>query len=437
MHLYNTLSGKKEKFAPLRGDTVRAYVCGMTVQDSPHVGHMRVFTVFDAMFRFFKVLGWEVRAVQNFTDIDDKIIIKAQEEGVDWRFLADRYEQEYREVARRMNFLPMMHPRATQHIQEIVEMIQAIVERGYAYESGGNVWFSVRKFAEDYGYGKLAKMSLDDMLAGARIEPDPTKKDPLDFALWKAHKEGEPYWHSPWGKGRPGWHIECSAMSVKHLGLPLDIHGGGRDLIFPHHEDEIAQTEAATGQPFARFWIHVGLLTLRGEKMSKSLKNYFVAREVLSEYSPDTLRHLLLSAHYRSDLEFYPEKLQEHAKAVTRLKESFEDLDEGKEDPQLLNELHAALKDDFNTPEAFGIAFASLDKATPKKLRALKRFFYDLGFILADEEKDDTLQRLVKLREEARAAKNYTLADNIRDVLKAVGIELMDLPGGTKIRRIR
>ncbi len=438
MYLYNTLTGKKEKFVPLRDNTVRAYVCGMTVQDSPHIGHMRVFTVFDALFRFFKALGWEVKAIQNFTDIDDKIITKAKEEGTDWRFLADRYEMEYREVARRMNFLPLMHPRATQHVQEIIEMIQAILERGYAYESGGNVWFSVRKFAEDYGYGKLAKMSLDEMLAGARVEPDPTKRDPLDFALWKAHKEGEPYWYSPWGKGRPGWHIECSAMSSKHLGLPLDIHGGGRDLIFPHHEDEIAQTEAATGQTFARFWMHVGLLTFRGEKMSKSLKNYFVAKEVLEDYSPDTLRHLLLSAHYRSDLEFYPEKLQEHAKAVARLKDALSDLPEDVgEDEGLKEEIYDALKDDFNTPEAFGLIFSTLDNPTPTKLRTIKGVLEMLGFRLAEEERDDTLQRLVRLREEARKQKDYALADRIRDILKLVGVELMDVPGGTKVRKVR
>ncbi len=438
MYLYNTLTGKKEKFAPLRDNTVRAYVCGMTVQDSPHIGHMRVFTVFDALFRFFKALGWEVKAVQNFTDIDDKIISKAREEGIDWRFLADRYEMEYREVARRMNFLPLMHPRATQHVQEILEMIQAIMERGYAYESGGNVWFSVRKFAEDYGYGKLAKMSLDEMMAGARVEPDPTKRDPLDFALWKAHKEGEPYWYSPWGKGRPGWHIECSAMSSKHLGLPLDIHGGGRDLIFPHHEDEIAQTEAATGQTFARFWMHVGLLTFRGEKMSKSLKNYFVAKEVLEDYSPDTLRYLLLSAHYRSDLEFYPEKLQEHARAVARLRDALSDVPEDVgEDEGLKDEIYGALKDDFNTPEAFGLIFSALDNPTPTKLRTVRGVLDTLGFRLTDSGKDDTLQRLVRLREEARKERNYNLADRIRDVLKMVGVELMDLPEGTKVRKVR
>ncbi|NPA80354.1 MAG: cysteine--tRNA ligase [Thermotogae bacterium] len=438
MYLYNTLTGRKEEFAPLRDNTVRAYVCGMTVQDSPHVGHMRVFTVFDALFRFFKALGWDVVAVQNFTDIDDKIISKAAEEGIDWRFLADRYEQEYREVARRMNFLPLLHPRATQHIQEIVEMIQAIIDNGYAYVREGNVWFSVRKFARDYGYGKLAKMSLDEMMAGARVEPDPTKEDPLDFALWKAHKEGEPYWYSPWGKGRPGWHIECSAMSSKHLGLPLDIHGGGRDLIFPHHEDEIAQTEAATGQTFARFWMHVGLLTFRGEKMSKSLRNYFIAKEILAEYSPDTLRHLLLSAHYRSDLEFYPEKLREHAKAVARLKDALARVPEdAEEDASFRDDLHAALKDDFNTPEAFGLLFSALDSPTPSKLATVRGFLRMLGFRLGEEEKDDTLERLVALRLDARRRKDYALADTIRDVLKAVGVELMDTPEGTKVRKVR
>ncbi|MEO0139111.1 MAG: cysteine--tRNA ligase [candidate division WOR-3 bacterium] len=433
MKLYNTLTGKKEDFQPLDGKTVRVYVCGMTVQDSPHLGHLRVFTVFDTLYRFFKVLNWEVRAIQNFTDIDDKIIQKAKDEGVDWRVIADRYESEYREVAKLMNFLPVFHPRATQHIQEIVEMIQKIIENGYAYVSGGNVWFSVRKFAEDYGYGVLSKMSLDDMLAGARVEPDPTKRDPLDFALWKAKKEGEPYWPSPWGDGRPGWHIECSAMSGKHLGLPFDIHGGGRDLIFPHHEDEIAQTKGATGKEFARFWIHVGLLTISGEKMSKSLKNYFLAKEALKDFHPSAIRLLLLSAHYRNDLEFYPEKLKEFSKSHANLYEALKDVG-GERDKALWDELVEILKDDFNTPEFFATVFKNLESKNKNILFTLREFLENLGFVFEETGEDLVLRRLIEIRDLARREKNYDLADKIREILKLAGVELMDTPEGTKFR---
>lgn len=433
MKLYNTLTGKKEDFQPLDGKTVRVYVCGMTVQDSPHLGHLRVFTVFDTLYRFFKVLNWDVKAVQNFTDIDDKIIRKARDEGVDWRVIADRYENEYREVAKLMNFLPIFHPRATQHIQEIVEMIQRIIENGYAYVSGGNVWFSVRKFAEDYGYGVLSKMSLDDMLAGARVEPEPTKKDPLDFALWKAKKEGEPYWPSPWGDGRPGWHIECSAMSSKHLGLPFDIHGGGRDLIFPHHEDEIAQTKGATGKEFARFWVHVGLLTISGEKMSKSLKNYFLAKEALKDFHPSAIRLLLLSAHYRNDLEFYPEKLKEFSKSYANLYESLKDVS-GERDKALWDELVEILKDDFNTPEFFATVFKNLESKNKNILFTLRGFLENLGFVFRETGEDLVLKRLIEIRDLARREKNYDLADKVREILKLAGVELMDTPEGTKFR---
>jgi cysteinyl-tRNA synthetase len=433
MKLYNTLSGKKEDFEPLDGKTVRVYVCGMTLQDSPHLGHLRVFTVFDTLYRLFKILGWEVKAVQNFTDIDDKIIKKSEEEGIDWRIITERYEVEYRDVARKMNFLPIYHPRATQHIQEIIEMINSIIERGYAYVRDGNVWFSVKKFLKDYDYGVLSKMPLEELQAGARVEVDPTKEDPLDFALWKAKKEGEPYWESPWGKGRPGWHIECSAMSSTHLGLPFDIHGGGRDLIFPHHENEIAQTKGATGKDFARFWIHVGLLTVSGEKMSKSLKNYFLAREALADFHPSAIRLMLLSGHYRNDLEFYPEKLTEFSKSWARIYESLS-IVEGEIVSALWEELLEILKDDLDTPEFFAQIFKNLESKDKNVLYTLRVLLEKLGFSFEKEGEEIVLRRLIGIREMARKERNYELADKIREVLKLAGVEIMDTPEGTKFR---
>ncbi len=433
MKLYNTLSGKKEDFKPLDGKTVRIYVCGMTLQDSPHLGHLRVFTVFDTLYRLFGLLGWDFKAVQNFTDIDDKIIMKSQQEKIDWRIITDRYELEYRDVARKMNFLPVYHPRATQHIQEIIEMIQSIIDKGYAYVRDGNVWFSVRRFLRDHGYGVLSKIPLEELQAGARVEVDPTKEDPLDFALWKSRKENEPYWESPWGKGRPGWHIECSAMSSTHLGLPFDIHGGGRDLIFPHHENEIAQTKGATGKDFARFWVHVGLLTVSGEKMSKSLKNYFLASEALEDFHPSAIRLLLLSAHYRNDLEFYPEKLSEFSRSWSRLYEALSNV-EGELNEKLWDELLEILKDDLNTPEFFAQVFKNLEKNDKKVLYTLKRILEKLGFTFERREEDKVLRKLIEIREIARKQKDYDLADKIREVLKLAGVELMDTPQGTKFR---
>ncbi len=433
MKLYNTLSGKKEDFKPLDGKTVRIYVCGMTLQDSPHLGHLRVFTVFDTLYRLFGLLGWDFKAVQNFTDIDDKIIMKSQQEKIDWRIITDRYELEYRNVARRMNFLPVYHPRATQHIQEIIEMIQSIIEKRYAYVRDGNVWFSVRRFLRDHGYGVLSKIPLEELRAGARVEMDPTKEDPLDFALWKSRKENEPYWESPWGKGRPGWHIECSAMSSTHLGLPFDIHGGGRDLIFPHHENEIAQTKSATGKDFARFWVHVGLLTVSGEKMSKSLKNYFLASEALEDFHSSAIRLLLLSAHYRNDLEFYPEKLSEFSRSWSRLYDVLSNV-EGELEEKLWDELLEILKDDLNTPEFFAQIFKNLEKRDKNVLYTLKRILEELGFTFEKVGEERVLRKLIEIREIARKQKDYDLADKIREVLKLAGVELMDTPQGTKFR---
>ena len=293
--IYNTLTRKIEEFKPLKPNHVGIYMCGMTVQDRPHLGHIRTFLVGDTLRRYLEYLGFEVTYVQNFTDIDDKIIKKAQEENIDWRSLGQKYVDKYLKSAEKLNIKPATHyPRATQFIQEIIDIVKTLIQKGFAYEAGGSVYFDVTKFPE---YGKLSGKKIEELLEGARIEPDPNKRHPFDFALWKAYKEGEPYWYSPWGKGRPGWHIECSAMSTHFLGQPFDIHAGGQDLIFPHHEDEIAQSEAARGVKFVNYWMHTGSMQIRGEKMSKSTGLFFAIDDILGEYSPQAVRLFILQKH--------------------------------------------------------------------------------------------------------------------------------------------
>ncbi|RKZ24516.1 cysteine--tRNA ligase, partial [bacterium] len=301
MVIYNTLTRKKEEFQPVEDGKVKIYFCGMTLQESPHVGHMRAFIFADVMRRYFEYKGYEVTYIQNFTDIDDKVIEKSREEGRDYRVITQEFEREYMEVSDALNIKrPLLFPRATQHIKEIIELIQKLEQKGFAYAVGGDVYFRVRAFKD---YGKLSWRNIDELISGARVEVDPKKKDPLDFALWKSAKEGEPCWESPWGKGRPGWHIECSAMSMHYLGETFDIHGGGNDLIFPHHENEIAQSEAATGKTFARYWVHNAMVNIKGDKMSKSLKNFVPVKELLQKYEPDVIRYFLVSSHYRSPID--------------------------------------------------------------------------------------------------------------------------------------
>ncbi|MCD6399555.1 cysteine--tRNA ligase, partial [candidate division WOR-3 bacterium] len=311
MRLFNTLQGKKQEFVPLKKGKVGIYFCGMTLQESPHVGHMRAIISADILHRYLLYKGYDVTLLINFTDIDDKVIEKSFEEGIDYREITARYEEEFLEASNWLNILPAtVYPRATQHIQEIIELIQRIIEKGYAYEVEGNVYFSVKKFKD---YGKLSGKNIDQLRSGARVDIDEKKRDPLDFSLWKKAKKGEPYWLSPWGKGRPGWHIECSSMSMHYLGETFDIHGGGNDLIFPHHENEIAQSESATGKPFAKYWIHNGMLTLRGDKMSKSLKNFVPILDMKGSISPNAIRYYILGTHYRSPLE-YNDKIINQAK---------------------------------------------------------------------------------------------------------------------------
>ncbi len=316
LRIYNTLTGKKEEFVPLHEKRIGMYVCGVTVYDLSHIGHARSAIVFDAIYRYLQYRGYDVTFVRNFTDIDDKIIKRANEEGVDFKTIAEKYIDEFNIDMGKFGLeKPRFEPRATGHVPEMIKLISTLLEKGYAYQGGGDVFFSVERFKD---YGKLSKRDLEEMQAGARVGIDENKENPLDFALWKASKPGEPFWESPWGKGRPGWHIECSVMSQKYLGETLDIHGGGKDLIFPHHENEIAQSEAATGKPFVRYWIHNGFVNINKEKMSKSLGNILTLKEVFKDWHPEAIRLFLLSSHYRSPVDFSFDGLSEAKTALDR-----------------------------------------------------------------------------------------------------------------------
>ena len=318
LKVYDTLRARKEEFEPVKSGSVGIYFCGMTVQDRPHIGHMLAFVAGDMIRRHLMFKGYRVTYVQNFTDIDDKIIAKANEEGVDYRVIAERNMKEYFRYADELNIMRAdIYPLATQHMEDIISLIKTLEEKGFAYNAGGDVYFRVRQFAP---YGRLSKRNVDELVSGARIEIGERKEDPLDFALWKGAKEGEPAWDSPWGRGRPGWHIECSAMSMKYLGQTIDMHGGGQDLIFPHHENEIAQSEAATGKPFIRYWMHNGLLNLRGEKMSKSTGHFFAIEDINREFTGEVIRFYLLSTHFRSGTEFSRERLREAEAGLERIR---------------------------------------------------------------------------------------------------------------------
>jgi cysteinyl-tRNA synthetase len=383
MKIYNTLTGRKEEFVPLNPRKVGIYACGVTVYDYCHIGHARSAIIFDVIRRYFRYKGFDVAYVRNFTDIDDKIINRAKQENIPWDAVARKYTDEYyRDMDRLGVGRADVEPRATEHVAEIMNIISGLIDKGFAYESQGSVYFAVDRFS---GYGKLSKRDKDEMMAGARVEVDERKRNPLDFALWKNSKEGEPSWQSPWGKGRPGWHIECTAMSIKYLGESFDIHGGGADLLFPHHENEIAQSEAFTGKPFVRYWVHNGFITIDKEKMSKSLGNFFTIREVLDKFDPEVVRFFLLSTHYRSPIEFSDEQLREAESSVDRyyttivrmndfLEKEFGASREASEAAKRFSELfysfkeklEEAMDDDFNTALALGHIF--------ELIRELNRF---------------------------------------------------------------
>lgn len=468
MKLYNTLTRTKEEFIPLHDKEVNMYVCGPTVYNYIHIGNARAFIVFDTVRRYLEYKGYKVNYVQNFTDIDDKLIKKAIEENTTVKELADKYIEEYLKDADSLNLKrATVHPKATEHINEIIEFIKSLVEKGYAYEVNGNVYFETEKFKE---YGKLSHKNVDELQAGARIEVNDEKKNPMDFVLWKAQKPGEPAWDSPWGKGRPGWHIECSAMSTKYLGKTLDIHAGGPDLIFPHHENEIAQSEAKNGVPFSKYWMHIGYLNINNEKMSKSKNNFFTVREIISKYNPEVLRLFMLMSHYRNPINFSHDLMEQASAAYTRLSNSINNLKhladiaadrESVDEEKALMEKYKdykrkfemAMDDDFNTADGIAVLFEMAKNAntnitgnSPKKLieyilDVFLKLSSVLGLFYKDSEKeqelpDDEIMELIEKRQIARKEKNWKLADEIRDELKNKGIILEDTPSGVRWKRI-
>lgn len=487
LQVYNTLTKRKEEFIPLEPGKVRLYVCGVTVYDYCHIGHARSSIVFDVVYRYLMHLGYEVSFARNFTDVDDKIIRRANAEGTDCRTIADRYIAAFYEDMDVLGVLrPTVEPLATEHIPDMVRIIAKLMEKGIAYQSGTDVYFAVERFD---GYGKLSGRALEDMVAGARVEPDVNKINPLDFVLWKGSKPGEPAWESPWGPGRPGWHIECSAMGSRHLGTTLDIHGGGKDLIFPHHENEIAQSEAAFEVPFVRYWLHNGFVNIHNEKMSKSLGNFFTIRDVLAKVHPEAMRLFVLSKHYRSPVDFSDETVAEAERGLERFYGTLaavkartpETVDAKVQEKALQSqdaELYAeaaalpaafdeAMNNDFNTAQAIGYLFnlqrhlqRFMDGFGQKKLKgpaavlaqksaaALREHSAILGLLQRDPEtyleeqkmlkvkalglSVEEVEDLIRRRHEARQNKDFAEADRVRLVLEEKKIQLEDSPQGTR-----
>lgn len=486
LEIYNTLNGKKEKFVPLHDKKVGMYACGVTVYDLCHMGHARSLIVFDVIYRYLAYKGYDVTYVRNFTDVDDKIIKRAQEQQISWKELADNFIREfYIDMDRLQLKRPTVEPRATDYIKQIIALVKKLEANGLAYAVDGDVFFRVKDFPS---YGKLSGKRIDDLLSGARIEIDDRKESPLDFALWKKSKPGEPSWDSPWGKGRPGWHIECSAMSQEILGETFDIHGGGKDLVFPHHENEIAQAEGATGKPFVRYWLHNGFVNINKEKMSKSLGNFFTIRDILQKYHPETLRLFILSSHYRSPIDFSWDTMDAAGTGLTRLYQAAERLQAAVEStaalpasssgqtaiPPLDNELEAvktsfikAMDDDFNSALAVGQLFEAakfinryldnypLQSLNHDDLQSSFLRFKELADILGileaepaeflknqgDEKElpitETEIQALIARRNQARKEKQWAAADEIRDQLAKLGIILKDSPDGTQWQRKR
>lgn len=464
MQIYNSQTRKKEEFVPMVPGKVGIYACGPTVYDYFHIGNARPFIVFDVLRRYFAHRGYEVTFVQNFTDIDDKMIKRANEEGITVKQLGDRFIAEYYKDASALGIRPAtVHPRATEHIGDIIHLVKTLQDKGYAYEVGGDVYFDTER---DKGYGKLSGQNLEDLEAGARIDVDEGKRNPADFALWKAQKPGEPAWDSPWGKGRPGWHIECSAMSMKYLGETFDIHAGGKDLLFPHHENEVAQSECATGKTFARYWMHNGFINIDNEKMSKSKGNFFTVRDILKEYNPEDVRMFMLSAHYRSPINFSRDMVAQAHASLQRLYTARDRMafllknaaakEETAEEAALAARLReytarfdAAMDDDLNTADALGALFeivkdanVSLSEASGKAavagaLNALNELADVLGLLSrkAEEGLPADIQEMVEARAQARKEKNWKMSDELRDALKAAGYTVEDTPQGQKVTK--
>ncbi|EKF48739.1 cysteinyl-tRNA synthetase [Thermosipho africanus H17ap60334] len=459
IYITNTETGKKEELKTIEPGVVKMYVCGPTVYNYIHIGNARPAVVFDAFRRFLEYRGYKVIMVQNFTDIDDKIINEANEWGVDFKDVADTFIAEYWKDAQSLGIRAAnFHPRTTDYVNEIVDAVEKLISKGYAYTvENGDVYFSVKKFER---YGKLSGKKIEDLISGARVEVNTLKKDPLDFALWKAVKPGEPSWDSPWGCGRPGWHIECSVMSQKLLGDTFDIHAGGEDLIFPHHEDEKSQSEALTGKPFARYWMHNGMIITRGDKMSKSIGNVFLVREAVKRYGKDAVKLFLLSKHYRTPIEFSDEIMMENKKAALKVLKTLNRFEEKYPYPKVpkrdeyMNDIEQrfveALEDDFNTPKAIALIFdlsKELNKAMDegKDDEALKRYhlitrvfgsvlgLFEGGVKISESENTNkVIEEILKVRQEFRKAKNFEAADKIRDALLNSNVKILDTPDGTK-----
>ncbi len=459
MKVFNTLTRSKEELKTLEENKVKIYACGPTVYNFIHIGNARPLCVFDVLRRYLEYRGYDVRFVQNFTDIDDKIIRRANEEGVSYKEISEKYIEEFWTDAKGLNVREAtVHPKATENIDEIINIISTLVEKGYAYEADGDVYFSPKKFSE---YGKLSHQPLEDLEAGARIMVGEVKKEPMDFALWKNAKPGEPYWESPWGNGRPGWHIECSAMNRRFLGETIDIHCGGQDLIFPHHENEIAQSECCNGVPFANYWMHNGYITVDNVKMSKSLNNFFTVRDVANVYGYEPIRYLLISSQYRSPINYSTDIIEQCKASLTRLYTCRDNLDfavSNAADGEATDEIKAmlqarqaqfveAMEDDLNTADALAAIFELVrdintkviaDGANKADCEAAAKMFDELCEVLGivynrkTESLDDEVEALIAQRTQARKDKNWAEADRIRDELKAMGIVLEDTAQGVK-----
>lgn len=460
MQIYNTMTRKKEELVPLVPGRISMYACGPTVYNYFHIGNARPFIVFDTLRRYLEYRGYEVAFVQNFTDIDDKMIRRANEEGITVQELGERFIAEYYRDADALGVeRATENPRATQHIAEIIHLVQTLIEKGHAYPAdNGDVYFSVRSYPS---YGKLSGQNIDDLENGARVDPTEQKRDPLDFALWKGEKPGEPSWDSPWGKGRPGWHIECSAMSMAILGESFDIHGGGQDLIFPHHENEIAQSEAATGKPFARYWMHNGYINVDNQKMSKSLGNFFTVRDIAKEFDLEAVRMFMLSVHYRNPVNFSRDLIRQAETALTRLRTARERLAEAQRGKATAEHadwiasladvrarFESAMDDDLNTADAIGVLFdfaraCNTFVTEPRggeAIDAAAKLFDELVGVLGllqhkrEATASDEAMQLLEERQQARKARDFARADAIRDQLRQLGFAVEDTAQGPKLK---
>jgi cysteinyl-tRNA synthetase len=443
LQVYNTLSRTKEPFKPHEPNKVKMYVCGVTVYDYCHLGHARAYIVFDMIRRYLEYRKYAVTYIQNFTDIDDKIIRRANETKTSYLDVTEKFIAEYYQDFDALGIKRAdMYPKATEHIGEIIAVIEALIAKGKAYAVQGDVYYDVSTFPE---YGKLSGRKLDDNEAGARVAVDDIKKNPLDFALWKSAKPDEPSWDSPWGKGRPGWHIECSAMSMKHLGETFDIHGGGQDLVFPHHENEIAQSEGATGKPYVKYWLHNGFVNIDNAKMSKSLGNFFTIRDILKKYDPEVLRFFVLTTHYRSPINFSEEQLIEAKKGLEKLYVAIYENKEEKNDSlqNYADEFVKYMDDDFNSAGAIGVLFTLATHANREKSSAAAALLKQLGGVLGllqaekkTESLDAEIETLIEQRIQAKKNKDFATADKIRNDLLERGIALKDTPQGTTWSKI-